>query len=132
MKKTNNKGFSLVELIVVVAIMAVLMVVIAPSLLRYVESSRAQRDDSAASEFLHAVEIALANEDINESIAVGTTTVTAPDAAAFAGGSAELLTELNLVFPAGQLDYTSNAHNSGTYTVTITKTTTTTSVAGAW
>lgn len=30
-KKMNNKGFSLVELIIVIAIMAVLMVVLAPS-----------------------------------------------------------------------------------------------------
>ena len=36
-KKNNNKGFSLVELIVVIAIMAVLMVVLAPAMLRYVE-----------------------------------------------------------------------------------------------
>ena len=43
MKKTNNKGFSLVELIVVVAIMAVLMVVLGPQLLRNVEKARMDR-----------------------------------------------------------------------------------------
>lgn len=36
----NNKGFSLVELIIVIAIMAVLVGVIAPMFLMYVESSR--------------------------------------------------------------------------------------------
>ena len=36
----NNKGFSLVELIVVVAIMAVLVGVLAPAYLRYVEKTR--------------------------------------------------------------------------------------------
>ena len=35
MKKTNNKGFSLVELIVVIAIMAVLVGVMAPQFLNW-------------------------------------------------------------------------------------------------
>ena len=38
----NNKGFSLIELIVVVAIMAVLVGVLAPAYLRYVEKARRQ------------------------------------------------------------------------------------------
>lgn len=42
MKKRNNKGFSLIELIVVVAIMAVLVGVMAPAYLRYVEKARRQ------------------------------------------------------------------------------------------
>ena len=44
MKKTNNKGFSLVELIVVIAIMAVLVVAIAPQFLKYVERARKSTD----------------------------------------------------------------------------------------
>ena len=39
-KKLNNKGFSLIELIIVVAIMAVLIGVLAPQYLKYVEKSR--------------------------------------------------------------------------------------------
>ena len=42
MMKKNNKGFSLVELIVVVAIMAVLVGVLAPAYLGYVEKARRQ------------------------------------------------------------------------------------------
>lgn len=41
-RKKNNSGFSLIELIVVVAIMAVLVGVLAPAYLRYVEKSRQQ------------------------------------------------------------------------------------------
>lgn len=42
-KKLNNKGFSLVELIIVIAIMAVLIGVLAPQYLKYVERSREDR-----------------------------------------------------------------------------------------
>ena len=35
-KKINNKGFSLVELIIVIAIMAVLVGVLAPQFMKYV------------------------------------------------------------------------------------------------
>jgi prepilin-type N-terminal cleavage/methylation domain-containing protein len=62
-RKNENKGFSLVELIVVVAIMAVLVAVLAPSLLAYVERTRAQKDDSAMGEVANAIMLALANQD---------------------------------------------------------------------
>lgn len=47
-KQKNNKGFSLVELIVVIAIMAVLVAVIAPQLIKYVEKGRESTDISSA------------------------------------------------------------------------------------
>lgn len=43
-KKLNNKGFSLVELIIVIAIMAVLIGVLAPQYLKYVDKSRESAD----------------------------------------------------------------------------------------
>lgn len=63
-KKMNNKGFSLVELIIVIAIMAVLMVVLAPQLLKYVEKTRLQKDNSAISEIANAIKVACADEKI--------------------------------------------------------------------
>ena len=63
MKKMNNKGFSLVELIVVVAIMAVLMAVLVPTLIRNVEKTRVQKDKSAIAEIHHATELAIADEE---------------------------------------------------------------------
>lgn len=67
-KKKNNKGFSLVELIVVIAIMAVLMAVLAPAMLRYVEKSRIQKDDSAVSEAANAAQLALADETVYNAV----------------------------------------------------------------
>lgn len=43
-KKLNNKGFSLVELIIVIAIMAVLIGVLTPQYIKYVERSRESAD----------------------------------------------------------------------------------------
>ena len=67
-KKRNNKGFSLVELIVVIAVMAVLVVVLAPAYLRYVEKSRVQKDASAFSEVVNAIKIVASEEEVYEEI----------------------------------------------------------------
>ncbi len=61
-KKKNNKGFSLVELIVVVAIMAVLVGVLTPTLIKQVEKSKHQKDISAVAEIANCMTIALADE----------------------------------------------------------------------
>lgn len=63
MKKMNNKGFSLVELIIVIAIMAILIVVLAPQYLKYVEKSRNSTDLQSATEFKDACEIWAADPD---------------------------------------------------------------------
>lgn len=60
MSQKNNKGFSLVELIVVVAIMAVLMGILVPTLVKNVEKSKKQKDASAIEEIRNAMEIKLA------------------------------------------------------------------------
>lgn len=73
MKKMNNKGFSLVELIVVIAIMAVLIGVLAPQFLRYVEKSRLQKDNQAISEIAQATKTAMGNEKVYDSVTTTTT-----------------------------------------------------------
>ena len=69
MKK--NKGFSLVELIIVIAIMAILAGAIAPALIRYVDKSRKSNDVSAAKTIKTAVETALSYEKSFELLTTG-------------------------------------------------------------
>ncbi len=61
-KTMGNKGFSLVELIVVIAIMVVLVAVLAPVFTKYVEQSRRATDVQNASAIADAV-LAQAAED---------------------------------------------------------------------
>lgn len=98
--KKDNKGFSLVELIIVVAIMAVLMMVVAPQFLRYVERTRLQTDNSAIGEIANAAKIAAANEKVAQEIADATgskITLSIPVSSAgpvTATGATELIKEI--------------------------------------
>lgn len=73
MKKENmnNKGFSLVELIIVIAIMAILIVVLAPQYLKYVERSRNSTDMQNARTLMTAVETYAADPQSTKAILTG-------------------------------------------------------------
>ena len=55
-KTTNNKGFSLIELIIVIAIMAVLVAIIAPNLTKYLGSSKKNTDKKNADELASQIQ----------------------------------------------------------------------------
>lgn len=68
--KMNNKGFSLVELIVVIAIMAVLVGVLAPLFIRYVEKSRQSTDLQNLDSIVTVVEAYYADKENTGSTSV--------------------------------------------------------------
>lgn len=89
-KKLNNKGFSLVELIIVIAIMAVLVGVLAPQYMKYVEQSRRGKDIQAAANLQTAYLADIADSTISASVSTPTavtstnkpsTVATAPEVA---------------------------------------------------
>lgn len=60
----KNKGFSLVELIIVIAIMAILVATITPALLKYVEKSNRSKDIYNAKSMMKTLELAYADGSI--------------------------------------------------------------------
>lgn len=79
MKKMNNKGFSLVELIIVIAIMAILIVVLAPQYLKYVERTRNSTDLQNATEIVTALQVYASDPDATVAPADGSITITQAD-----------------------------------------------------
>ena len=61
----NNKGFSLVELIIVIAIMAILIGVMAPNLLRFIERTNVSADTQVADSLRMALITAIADPMTN-------------------------------------------------------------------
>ncbi len=119
----KNKGFSLVELIVVVAIMAVLVGILAPAYLSYVEKTRRGTDENTAEEVRHAVEIAAADINVYDCLKNGATLQ-------YSGGTAinSVGTSYGAAFSEAMTDNFANKpfeikskkYSGKTYTVTVT------------
>lgn len=61
--RKNNKGFSLVELIIVIAIMAVLIAILAPQFIKHVERSRESKDLQNIEEYKTTIEAIAADKE---------------------------------------------------------------------
>ena len=134
----KNKGFSLVELIVVVAIMAVLVGILAPAYLSYVEKTRRGTDENMAEEVRHTIEISAADICVYDELKGGATF-------AFSNGTtiatidtskqafSEAMTD---TYATKQFNIKSKKYNGKTYTVSVSATTggsgAALDVTGAW
>ncbi len=68
-RKHNNKGFTLIELIVVIAIMAVLVGILAPTLTENINKSKKAVDIENADSIRKSIELAaITDEDLNDFI----------------------------------------------------------------
>lgn len=64
MKHKDNSGFSMVELIIVIAIMAILAGALAPTLIKYVNKSRITSDLDSADTLAKATQLALVDQEV--------------------------------------------------------------------
>ena len=106
-KKKDNKGFSLVELIIVVAIMAILVGLLAPQYLKYVEKSRKSADASNINEMVNAIQVYAADSDNELPADTYTITVSTNAAATITAGKTANQTKAVAALTGTVADYAS-------------------------
>ena len=126
MKKMNNKGFSLVELIVVVLIMAIIAVALAPQVMKWVENSRKSTDIENYNALLEAANVASTSEDVISKVTSTTTKIEMSASGTTISGPAatEVTTSISQTLPGyASTKVTSGDWKSYTFQIDITKST---------
>ena len=117
-KKKNNKGFTLVELVIVIAILALLVGLLAPQYTKYVEKSRRTADASNMDELVKVVKVYAGDTD--SELPADTYTITISDTkggsnitAAKGNVPTDLETELNNAVPDWKANLTTKSKKWG-------------------
>ena len=120
-RELNNKGFSLIELIVVIAIMAILVGAMAPQVTKYIEKSRKAADAQALGTLYTAVITELADPDVATKPATGTITI-GTDGKASGTSTAVTAGVLKTMGISALTNFklSSNAYSNGGNTITVT------------
>ena len=119
-KKLGNKGFSLVELIVVIAIMAVLVGVLAPTLIKNIEKSRESKDAQNIEQLKSSAEIALNNESAYASVVPSTgSSVTLTDASCTLNTQSDFSSEFTGTMDVTKTKLTSKKYSGKTVTINV-------------
>ena len=126
MKKMNNKGFSLVELIVVVLIMAIIAVALAPQVMKWVENSRKSTDIENYNALIEAANVAATNEKVIEELKTGTQTIsmTSTNTTVTSSGSGVAKTEFEKALTSTLPNWNNTAITAGiwkgsTFTIVV-------------
>lgn len=124
-RKLNNKGFSLVELIIVIAIMAVLIGLLAPQFIKYVQRSRYSTDVKNGQEIATVIQTLIADNELTKSATSSAVTINGgtDDKVMEAAKKSNLLSEV----PVSKVDkeykfFATYDVKSGAVTVSIGKT----------
>ena len=74
--KLDNQGFSLVEIIIVIAIMAILAAALAPQLIKYLEKAREASDHQVTETIIGCFNAAIADDDVYKELTANASVTT--------------------------------------------------------
>ncbi len=123
-KRLGNKGFSLVELIVVIAIMAVLVGVLAPTLIKNVEKSKESKDQQNLDSVKEAITTVLSDQNYYDTLYNNSITVNGKTGSlsisSDLSGSNTALSEIKDSLGSTEVKMSSKKYNNSNVTFTIT------------